>query len=55
MKENITTIYLIRHSTKFNPNMIDIYNSTDNEQLKTKKDANLLMDWCKLLDIQKRQ
>lgn len=36
-QENITTIYLIRHSTKFNPNMIDIYNSTDNEQLKTEK------------------
>ncbi len=26
-----------RHSTKFNHNMIDIYNSIDNEQLKTKK------------------
>lgn len=37
MKDNLTTIYLIRHSTKFNPNMIEMYNTTDNTQLKTEK------------------
>lgn len=37
MKKNITTIYLIRHSTKFNPNMIGNYNTTDSKQVKTEK------------------
>ena len=32
-----TTVYLIRHSTKFNPALIDIYNTTDNNQTKTEK------------------
>ena len=32
-----TIVYLIRHSTKFDPNNIDIYNSDDNKQLKTVK------------------
>lgn len=37
MKDNITTIYLIRHSTKFNPNLIGVYNTTDSKQVKTEK------------------
>ena len=32
-----TTVYLIRHSTKFGPKYIDIYNTNDNDQLKTEK------------------
>ncbi|MBP3255667.1 MAG: histidine phosphatase family protein [Clostridia bacterium] len=32
-----TTIYLIRHSTKFSPKCIDTYNSNDSNQLKTEK------------------
>lgn len=32
-----TTVYLIRHSTKFNPKNIEIYNSQDDKQLKTEK------------------
>lgn len=32
-----TIVYLIRHSTKFNPKDIEIYNSTDSKQLKTEK------------------
>ena len=36
--ENLTTIYLIRHSTKFNVKEdIESYNTTDNKQLKTEK------------------
>ena len=36
--ENSTTIYLIRHSTKFNVKEdIESYNTTDNKQLKTEK------------------
>ena len=37
MDKNITTVYLIRHSTKFDPNMIDIYKSNDDKQLRTEK------------------
>ena len=33
----MTTVYLIRHSTKFDPQNIDIYNTTDDKQLKTEK------------------
>ena len=32
-----TTVYLIRHSTKFNPNDIEMYNTKDSNQLKTEK------------------
>ena len=32
-----TTVYLIRHSVKFDPKNIDIYNTTDDKQLKTEK------------------
>lgn len=32
-----TVVYLIRHSTKFDPNNIEIYNTKDNKQLKTEK------------------
>ena len=32
-----TTVYLIRHSTKFDPNSIENYNTKDNKQLKTEK------------------
>lgn len=32
-----TTVYLIRHSTKFDPNNIGTYNSKDDKQLKTEK------------------
>lgn len=34
---NNTIVYLIRHSTKFDPNNIEIYNSNDSKQLKTEK------------------
>lgn len=37
LQKNITTIYLIRHSTKFDPNIINIYNTKDNKQIKTEK------------------
>ena len=32
-----TIVYLIRHSTKFEPKNIKVYNSTDNDQQKTEK------------------
>ena len=32
-----TIVYLIRHSEKFDPNNIDLYNTKDNKQLKTEK------------------
>ena len=32
-----TIVYLIRHSTKFGPKYIDIYNTDDDDQLKTEK------------------
>ena len=36
--ENLTTVYLIRHSTKFNvKENIESYNTTDNKQLRTEK------------------
>ena len=36
--ENLTTVYLIRHSTKFNVKEdIESYNTTDNKQLRTEK------------------
>ena len=36
--EDLTTVYLIRHSTKFNVKEdIESYNTTDNKQLKTEK------------------
>lgn len=37
LSENLTTVYLVRHSTKFDPKKIDIYNSNDSKQLKTEK------------------
>ena len=37
MNKNITTVYLIRHSTKFKPSMIDEYKAKDDAQLKTEK------------------
>ncbi len=37
LHKNIMTIYLIRHSTKFDPNIINIYNTRDDKQLKTEK------------------
>lgn len=37
LHENITTIYLIRHSAKFDPNIINIYNTKDDKQMKTEK------------------
>lgn len=37
MNQDITTVYLIRHSTKFKPNMINEYKVKDDEQLKTEK------------------
>lgn len=38
MMKNLTTIYLIRHSTKFNVKEdIESYNTTDNKQLRTEK------------------
>ena len=33
----MTTVYLIRHSVKFDPKCIDIYNTDDNKQTKTEK------------------
>lgn len=35
--KNMTTVYLIRHSTKFDPKMIDVYKTSDSKQLKTEK------------------
>ena len=32
-----TTVYLIRHSSKFGPKYIDIYNTNDSKQMKTEK------------------
>ena len=32
-----TTVYLIRHSIKFNMNDYNFYNNSDNKQLRTKK------------------
>ena len=32
-----TIVYLIRHSTKINPNIIEFYNTNDNKQKKTEK------------------
>ena len=37
MNKSITTVYLIRHSTKFKPSMIDEYKAKDDAQLKTEK------------------
>lgn len=37
MGNNVTTIYLIRHSIKFSPQNINIYRTTDDKQLKTEK------------------
>lgn len=37
LQKNITTIYLIRHSTKFDPSSINVYNTRDDKQLKTEK------------------
>lgn len=37
MSNNLTTVYLIRHSTKFEPSIINIYRTKDNKQMKKEK------------------
>ena len=61
MVKKLTTVYLIRHSTKFEPSSIETYRTNDNKQTKTEKKmlsvegeirANILSQEKEFEDIQ---